>query len=315
MNQRRKSVSALTSDNDSFLASLALTEMNSNASPFYPPRAHWYSSWWRLWYPLKRRLYLSQIRRIGEGEIGRFLLGLVLPGWALIWSRRPILGWILGTAYCAAIPVFVLWRGTGVSNLALTLMISIHAGSVLRLERSTTFGRRCLWSMFLFLALGALVYTPLIHQMERRWFVALRVGDHVIKVRTGETRIQVQRGDWIAYRLAGTYGHNYGGGVWVHGGCTMGRVLAVAGDDVVFGPDSVQVGSESFPRRPYMPTKGTIHVEKGYWFLWPEMAIRGHGNVGQDVVEQAMIQLANVREADYVGKAYKRWLGRPQTVP
>jgi hypothetical protein len=172
---------------------------NSQSSPYYPPRAHWYSSLWRYWYPLKRRLYLDRLPGIGQHEFGRLLLGLALPGWALLWSNRPIWGVILGMTYCVAAPVFIFWRGYTISNVALMLMITIHAGGTLRVEQSTALWKRCLWSLFVFLAISALVYTPLINQMEQHWFVALRVGDHVVNVRTGVKPGKVRRGDWIAY--------------------------------------------------------------------------------------------------------------------
>ena len=181
------------------------------------------------------------------------------------------------------------------------------------------------------------MYTPLINYMERHWFVALRVGDHVIKVRTGTHLGQVRRGDWIAYRLgvtgprrdhedtgllgmlerlAGGPWQGHQGPVWVRGGCTFGRVLAVAGDEVTFRSNAVLVAGESFPLRPYMPTSGTIRVEQGSWFIWPEMAISGgHGNVAPEVIQQTMMQLANVPEENSVGMAYQRWLWRKQTLP
>ena len=285
-------------------------------SPYYPPRAHWYSSLWRWWYPLKRRLYLEKLPMLGRHEVGRSLLGLVLPGWAMLWSARPIWGVILGFAYCAAVPVFLIWRGYPVSNIALMLMITIHAGSVLRIEQSDALWKRCLWSLLMFLALGGIVYSPLVKQMERHWFVALRVGDRVINIRTGVNPEKIHRGDWIAYRL-GEFGfrYSYETPLVVRGGCTMGHVMAVAGNEVTFTSQGFLINGEMFPLRSRMPTNGTFQVEKSHWFIWPEMTMGGDGHVEPAMISETMMKLANVPETSYVGTPYHRWFGRQQTVP
>jgi len=291
-------------------------DMDPQVSPYYPPRARWYSSLWRWWYTLKRWLYLDRLPNIGQQDVSQTLLGLVLPGWALFWSKRPIFGVILGTAYLLSAPVFLIWRGYTVSNIALTLMITIHAGSILRIEQSSTLWKRCLSSLMVFLALGGLVYAPLVNQMERHWFVALRIGDHVINVRTGAGPEKIHRGDWIAYRIGEFEDWRiHGEAVVVRSGCALGRVLAVADDEVAFHADSVLINGESRPHLTYMPTNGTIYMEQRCWFIWPEMAVTGHGDVGQETITRAMMQLAMVPETSYIGMPYQRWFWRRQTLP
>jgi hypothetical protein len=289
---------------------------DSQSSPYYPPRAHWYSSLWRWWYPFKRRLYLEKLPRLGQHEIGRTLLGLVLPGWALLWSTRPMWGVVLGMAYCAAVPVFLIWRGYPASNIALMLMITIHAGSVLRIEQSDALWKRCFWSLVVFLALGGMVYTPLVNLMERHWFVALRVGDRVIRIRTGVKSEKIRRGDWIAYRIGELgFRHGYETPLRVQGGCTLGRVMAVAGDEIAFTSQNLLINGEVFPLLSRMPTNGTFQVEQRHWFIWPEMTVGGELHLEQSIISETMMTLANVPETSYVGIPYHRWFGRQQTVP
>jgi len=285
---------------------------NSPTSPYYPQRARWYSPLFSCWYPLRRWLYLDWLNRIGLGDVGSFVLGLVLPGWSLLWSNRPRWGVILGTTYCVAVPVFVIWRGYTISNLALMTMLSIHAGGILRNEPSTSFSRRCLRSLAAFFCIASLIYAPLIQLMERRWFVALKVNDHVVCVRTGVQRIRVQRGDCIAYQLSDL--GLRGGGVVVNGGCTLGKVLGVAGDVLTFTAQKVLVGGQEFAAQPYMPTNGTVTVEAGSWFVWPQMNVNIHG-MGNYVVYSTMMRLAKVDEKSYVGTAPEQWLWRRQTLP
>jgi hypothetical protein len=200
--------------------------------------------------------------------------------------------------------------------LALMTMLSIHAAGILRGEPSITLLRRCLRSVAAFFVIATLIYTPLIRLMERHWFVALKVNDHVVCVRTGVKPIQVQRGDWIAYQLSDLglgRGHGWGD-VVVNSGCTLGKVLGVAGDVLTFTPENVLVGGQEFARLPYMPTKGTVTVEAGIWFVWPQMNVDIHG-MGNDVVSSTMMRLAKVDEKSYVGTAPERWLWRGQTLP
>jgi hypothetical protein len=148
--------------------------------------------------------------------------------------------------------------------------------------------------------------------MERHWLMPLRINGRVLVVHTGLPHGQVKRGDWIAYRLPEFHIH----GVWVaHENCTLGRVMAVAGDEVVFTPHSVLINGESRPLLAYMPTNGTIHVEQGCWIIWPEMAINNEGHVEPGIIEQAMMQMAIAPEISYVGVPYRHWFGRAQTLP
>ena len=291
-------------------------DVDSQTSSYYPPRAGWYSPLWRWWYPVKRRLYLDRLPRVVRHKLFQPLLGMVLPGWALLWSKRPILGVILGTIYCLSAPVFLIWAGYPVSNFALTVMISIHAGSIVRVEQSVGLWKRMAYSLLIFLVVAEGVYVPLRHQLERRWFVPLRVGDRVVVVQTGPKHRTIHRGDWIAYRI-GAIGekHVHEAGVLVRGGCVLGRVLAVEGDEVRFQRDGLLVDGKLQQRDPHMPLDGALQVQEGCWFIWPEMSITGHGNVAPGTVDAALLQLATVSEKSFIGVPYQRWFWREQTVP
>ena len=283
------------------------------SSPYYPPRARWYSRFWQAGYLIRQRLHLSIIAE-HEQICRQSLLGLVLPGWALLWSRRPKLGVILGTAYCLAAPVFLIWRGYTISNMALMLMITIHAGGILRIESSTALWMRCFTSFLVFFALAALIYAPLINLMERHWFVALRVGNHVVAIQTGG-QYKIHRGDWIAYRIGTDFRRYHATPVVVMGGYSLGRVLAVAGDKIEFQPDRVLVNGEAHQRGSHMPTKETFQVPERCSFIWPEMGISGHGDTDPGQIERTLLELAMVPEQNVVGVPYRRWFWRKQVLP
>jgi hypothetical protein len=290
--------------------------MHAQLSPYYPRRARWYSPLWGLWYRTKRWLYLDRFPRIAQHEVLQLLLGIVLPGWALFWSRRPILGVILGTAYCSAAAVFLIWVGHPVSNTALTVMISIHAGTLLRVAPSAGLWKRILHSLLSFLAMTCLVYLPLRHEMEKHWLMPLLVRDRVIVVRTGVDPHKIHRGDWVAYQIGrGKMTPVFEAGVYIHSGTMLGRVLAVVGDEVRFQQDGVLIQGRFEPRSRYMPSSGDFRVPEGCWFIWPDFDINGHGLVATETISAAMLQLANVPQQTLIGTPYERWFGRPQTLP
>jgi hypothetical protein len=260
---------------------------------------------------VKRRLYLNRLPRLARHDIGQLVLSLILPGWALLWSKRPLWGLVLGTVYCVSAAIFLVWVGYPISNFALTVMISIHAGGILRVEQSIGLWKRILHSVLIFLAVSVLVYVPLRNQMERHWLMPLRINGRVVVIRTGPIGV-VKRGDQIAYRLPSIRLPSL---MILEEGCTLGRVMAVAGDEIAFRPDGVLVNSESRPRSSQMPTKETIYVAQSCWFIWPEMTISGRGNIGAETIQQAMMQLAIVPQSNYVGVPYQRWFWRKQVLP
>jgi hypothetical protein len=277
------------------------------ASAYYPPRARWYSSLWRIGYLIRQRLRFPIVAE-NQRVCRRTVLGVILPGWALVWSKRPNLGVILGTAYCLAVPAFLIWRGYAVSNAALMLMITIHAGGILRIESSHSLWMRCATSFLVFFALAALIYAPLLNQIDRHWFVALRTGNQVVVIRTGG-HYKIHRGDHIAYRIGSNF-RRYVGPVRVMSGLALGRVLAIAGDEVTFLPDKVLVNGETQRRQPYMPTNETVRVQERCWFIWPEMNISGAGQI-----ERTLLELAMVPDANFVGVPYQSWFWRKQVLP
>ena len=273
---------------------------------YYPPRSRWYSSLWRCWYPVKRRLHLDRLPKFVRDPFHRGMLGLVLPGWAFLWTGQRKLGVVLGTAYCLSAVVFFVWVGYPVSNFAMTVMISIHAGSILRIQESVGLLKRIVSSLAIFLGLAGLAYIPLLGWIEGHGLMPLRIEDRVIVIRTGRSHPPIRRGDWIAYRLE-RFSRNE---IVVQGGCTLGRVLALPGDEVAFRPDDILVNGQSWPRQAYMPTNGTMQVQQHCWFIWPRLNSNGAG-----AVADAMMRLAIVPETSYVGVPFRRWLWRRQTVP
>jgi hypothetical protein len=125
---------------------------------------------------------------------------------------------------------------------------------------------------------------------------------------------QLQRGDWVMcsfWTQAAGDPHN-GGAVRLQAGISCGPVLALAGDRVEFSASSFFVNGVAQPLRPHMPTDGEMVVPEKHWFVWPDLDISGHGEVGEERISALMLQSAAVSQADYVGKPFKHWFWRRQ---
>jgi hypothetical protein len=139
----------------------------------------------------------------------------------------------------------------------------------------------------------------------------MRIENRVIVVRKLAHAGALKRGDVIAYNLGGVYRD----GVNAHGGPTLGKILGLPGDRIDFSPESFAVNGIAQPRLPHMPASGGMVVPENNWFIWPNLAITGgHGNVGEAMISDIMLQMAAVPQSDFSGKPFKRWFGRPQAL-
>ena len=130
-------------------------------------------------------------------------------------------------------------------------------------------------------------------------------------------RGSVQRGERVLYSIGGSeggYAHGEGA-VWVRSGFGLGPVLAMAGDTIRFATNVFFINGHAAPRLPHMPGTGEVQVPEKHWFIWPNLDISGHGNVGEGRISSTMLQLAIVSENQYVGKPFKRWFWRRQITP
>lgn len=297
--------------------------MNSSrkfASPYYPPRARWYSPFFAFGNALRRGLALDRIhlpRGITFwGLVGSFLI----PGLG-IYLRGPRLWGLIAFAACGLLlSQFIMWLGFPFGNYAFGLLLSLHVTGFAYycspLLASAEFTFRLLFTLAVLVAMGGLIYAPLRHTIQERWLTPLRVNGHVIVVQKQVAASTIRQGDWVAYTLSG---YVISDDDYVnaddHSGMGVGPVLALAGDRVVFSTNAFTVNGVPHPRLPYMPLSGKLTVAENHWFIWPDFAIRGHGNIGEASISSAMMQRADVSENQFVGKPFKRWFWRRQSLP
>jgi hypothetical protein len=290
-------------------------------SPYYPPRARWYSAVFYIGNAVRRRLSLDRLAFPRQMTIRGLVAGLLVPGLA-VYLRGPRTWGQMAMAACAALfLIFIIWLGYPAANIAFGLIISIHAtgfvyycGPLLAYEPLRS---RLSFTLLVLLVIGLVVYVPARGLIQGHWLTPLRLNGHVVVVRLNSSARQIHRGSLVAYQLHSDErgeAHN-GGAVWVRAGMGLGTVLAVAGAQVTFSTNLFAVNGVTHTNLPYMPVNGEITVAENHWFIWPSLDISGHGNVGTGNITVAMMDLANVDESQFYGKPFARWFGRKQILP
>jgi multisubunit Na+/H+ antiporter MnhB subunit len=281
-------------------------------SPYYPPRARWYSRLLVPWFALRRMTHLDRIHLPGPQTCLQFVFSLALPGYAFFPNGRRMLGWAFVAVYGFAAILFIVALGYPIGGVGFGLMIAAHATSIVFLE-GYWLREQCRFRIRLVLAVATLlvvwlaVYAPLVGLIERRWVLPLRTAQTVVVVRHAAPE-SVKRGDWIAFRVPEFTGN----GVRIPASFGVEQVLGLAGDRIRFAPDRFEVNGVSHPRRPDMPPEGEWVVPENCWFVWPDMAISGQERAGRIHREQIMRANGMVVWVDFVGKSFHHWFGRRQ---
>lgn len=289
-------------------------------SDYYPPRARWYSRLFFPWFRIQRTLHLERIHLPAGFNIQQFLLSLLVPAYAFFANGRRTLGWAFAGVYIFSAVLFVVALGYQLGSLGYGLMISVHASSIIFLEgywlrEGCRFGLRIALAVITLLAVWLAVYLPAVHFTEAHFIMPLRMHGNVVIVQRLTPPVRIQRGDWIMYSLREHSvgdAHREGGAAWLRAGYSWGPVLAVTGDRVAFSTNSFSVNGVEHPLLPHMPTSGELVLPEKNWFVWPELAISGHGNVSEVTLSALMLEMATVSEVTYVGKPFKHWFGRKQ---
>jgi len=256
-----------------------------------------------------------------EMKVGELVAGFLVPGLA-VWLRGPKL-WgqaaLVGSA--VLLMVFIVGLGFSVANLAFGLLISLHATGFVYycnpLMARESFPARLGFTFLVLLAIGLALYMPARSLVQSHWVTPLRMSGHVFVVQRVFSLKHVQRGDWLAYALnQRAMGENYHGGVVVlQNGMGMGPVLALANDQVIFSTNTFSVNGILHTNLPHMPQSGELVVPENHWFIWPNLGISGHGNVGEDRISSVLMNMAMVSEAQCFGKPMRRWFWRKQLLP
>jgi hypothetical protein len=244
------------------------------------------------------------------------IASFLVPGLGFYLGGFRLLGKLMILAYLGLALVFCAELGRFAGNVAFGLLIAIHAMSLNCVFEPKLAGLgfryRVLMSMCTLLALAGLFYMPARGLIENRFFAPIRIHDRVVIIQKFRNIPQVRRGEWIAYTLAGDGGGG-GQGVYIQSGMSLGPVLGIEGDRILFSRESFQVNGVAQPRLDNMPASEELVVSEKHWFIWPKLTIRGgHGAVPEATLVGIFVQLANVSQQQFEGKPLKRWFWHRQ---
>jgi len=290
-----------------------------NVASYYPPRARWYTRIFCVTGErVLRQLRLDKFSPPGGISFLRFLLCLSLPGFSFFALRRTTLGLIFFGSYVLSALVFLVAMGYRAGSIAFGLLISIHATSIVFLEAlwlgKERFGLRLLAAFCTLIAVWGLVYSPALRYVENHWLMPLRQGKHVFVVKRTDAN-SIHRGEWVAYRISGARASQARQfRVYIGEGFGIQPVLGVPGDRVRFEKNKFLINDQSVAALPHMPQNGDFVVNEKVWFIWPGLDIEIRGAVAESDVSGAFQNLALVPEEEIVGKAFKSWFGRRQSL-
>jgi hypothetical protein len=286
--------------------------MNRVTSSYYPPRARWYSPLLLLGGGLHRHLALDRIRLPTGVPFFRAVVSLVVPGLG-VYLRGPRLWGMVAMGFAALTALlFIVGLGLPVGNIAFGLLLSTHVTGVIYVFEpwlaGARFRVRLAFSFVMLFLLGALVYLPMRNLIQEQWLMPVQVKGRVVIVHRLAPPPALPRGAWIAYAIGGSRGE----GLYVQDGFGLGPVLALPGDRVRFTKSALEVNGVPQPRLNHMPQAGEWVLPKKHWFVWPEVAISGHGNTPADAISASLLQMGTITEDRFVGRPFKRWFGRQQ---
>jgi hypothetical protein len=291
--------------------------MDEQTSPYYPPRAGWSRHFYEAVYALRGQLQREDLKLPHFAitvSFRQFLLCLFVPGFSFTFAGWKWLGRGTLLAWFAALGVFMAWLGYAAANIAFGLLMSMHVSSIIhflnRISPSRTVLRRLALSLGVLFVVWQMIYGMGLRLVEKHLFMPLRWNEKVYVVNPGPGRDAFQRGDLVAVHTKRT-GAN---GVQIRAGFTLDKVLAQPGDIVRFSRNRFQVNEEVAElREPWMPTAGSLKLDEKTWLIWPTLTTVARYNVGEDAIQAAVLQMAQVHREQMIGRPYRRWFWRDQT--
>ena len=301
---------------------MARLNIEEESSPFYPPRARWWSRLLFPWFRFQRVLHLEKIHCPAGFSAGTTFLALLVPGFSFCTLGRRTLGLSILAIYCVSVPVYIVRLGFREGSFAYGLMLAAHATSIFYLLSRwwgpLEFGTKLGLAFVSLLAIWLVLYLPMVSYFERHIAVPLLVRGQVVVMHPRLVPSEIRRGDRIMFDLAETeigQAHGGDGAVWVRAGVGWGPVLALPDDRVSFSTNSFSVNGVVQPLLDHMPVGGEMVMPTNRWFVWPEFAINSHGNVSEANISSLIMQLATVSATQMTGRPYPTWFWRKQKIP
>lgn len=269
---------------------------------------------WNLWYAFLRRTRLRMPRlpvRIQSHSVTRQGLAVTfvpIYGWFLVRQRL----WALGAAsvYVAGLFTAILCLGWPSAGWAGGTMITLHGLGIAnyfysgKLRPPPTHQRA---RYAIVVVLVGLVYSFAGRALLGSFVIPLQTENDVVLVDTRSRPVHPSRGDVVAYRMAEWRSGHF----MLRNGLYLGRVIALPGETIAFGPGTFSVNGLSQPRRQGMPKQGKLTVPRNQTMVWPIGLNRefDYEKESADFAQRATL----LPDSAFVGRPYKRWFLRKQS--
>ena len=291
-------------------------------SPYYPPRAPFFAPLRNGWRDFRRQLFAKRSFLPASVSLGELLLGFWVPGFGYRINGTTAPAWcVLGAWFLGLLTFLFLLTAPPMRSavfeivpayLAFGLMISLHATSAAHMVavvwRMVEFSRRVLVGVLVTAFMILLVYFPAWELVQRRYCLPVDFNGTRLIVHPRVDVATIRRGDTVLYRIRASYS----GGVAVGEGYGLQPVLGLPDDQIRFDKKFFWVNGERHLSRPDMPEEGGTVVPEKHWFIWPEL--NASGNRGE--LRQAALQSqALVKQENFAGRPYERWLFWKQSLP
>jgi hypothetical protein len=291
--------------------------METQRSQYYPPRAGWDRHIFSAGYALRRRLHLEKLTVPNlaiETTLGRSLLCLALPGFSFCDAGWKWIGRAFAAAWIAAGGVFLVWLGHRTANMAFALMMSLHVSSVLHFLNRAAPGlsvwRRLVLSLAVLFVVGEMVYATGLHWLQDHLFMPLEVRGKICVVNRLAVLGTLHRGEWVAY-----HSERLGvRGVYIREGYVLDRILAGPGDVVEFNATDFRVNGIAQQKLSFMPADERLVLPEKTWLIWPSLHTVTRNNVSESAISQSVLKMATVRRDQMIGKPFRRWFWRRQSL-
>ena len=211
--------------------------------------------------------------------------------------------------------ISILWLGYPIANFSLTLMVVVLTINILYLSGYVWPGDNPWMRTVLILAILFIV-TRLTGMAFNQLIVPLELNGRPIIVKAYLKPQSVYPGDWVAYQIVEKVDYSDGQAVIVNG-YGLDPVLGGPGDMIHFTNEMFQINGVNYSRLSNMPKHGDLLVPKKHWFIWPSSirVFSGPSQGSKDLTAELMLQTSVVDEAQFIGKPFKRWFWREQTLP
>jgi hypothetical protein len=230
---------------------------------------------------------------------------------------RRVLGWSFLAAYVLAGVVFVVALGFLAAGVAYGLLIGLHATSIIFVEglwlKESSLKVRLGMALLTLFAVWGLIYSPIVNYTQSHWFMPLRMGKHVIVVRSRVAPNSIKRGEWLAYEISGDeYRGQHAAGTYLESGFGIDPVLALPGDRLRFTREALYINDQPLPLQPHMPVQQELVLPGKVWFIWPRLGVSRDGFWTEANVSATKQRIAMVSQNQIIGRPFKRWFGRQQ---